>query len=217
MARVQYTDWTVPVAQVGSHAGQQMPLDRTFPAPSGIGDSIVGVKEGADVHVDGQFDSIVDGLIFTGTFTAPVHAVCSRCDTPLNDDWSERVTAFFPYEEQQTEPKGGKGGKQDDDVEIIAGEDEAEDVYPLMDNGSFADLEALIRDTFVDALPLQPLCRPDCKGLCPQCGVDLNEHPDHHHETTDIRFAGLEALKTQLEAAEGDADGADGDVPAGEK
>lgn len=206
MARVQYTDWTVPVAQVGSHAGQQMPLKRTFPAPSGIGDSIVGVTEGADVHVDGQFDSIVDGLIFTGTFTAPVHAVCSRCDTPLDDDWSEQVTAFFPYEEQQPESKG-KGGK-DEDVEIIAGEDEAEDVYPLMDNGSFADLEALIRDTFVDALPLQPLCRPDCKGLCPQCGVDLNEHPDHRHETTDIRFAGLEALKAQLEASAGE-DGAD--------
>ncbi|ATU20186.1 YceD family protein [Bifidobacterium choerinum] len=207
MARVQYTDWTVPVAQVGSHAGQQMPLDRVFPAPSGIGDDIVGVTEGADVHVNGQFDSIVDGLIFTGTFTAPVHAVCSRCDTPLDDDWSEQVTAFFPYEEEQSESKGGKGRKQDEDVEIIAGEDEAENVYPLMDNGSFADLEALIRDTFVDALPLQPLCRPDCRGLCPQCGIDLNEYPDHHHETTDIRFAGLEALKARLEAAEGSADG----------
>lgn len=204
MARVQYTDWTVPVSQVGSRAGQRMELDRTFPAPPGIGDSIVGVDEGADIHVDGRFDSIVDGLIFTGTFTAPVHAVCSRCDTPIDGDWSEQVTAFFPYEEEQPDAK--RGGKQDDDVEVIAGEDEAEDVYPLIDNGSFADLETLIRDTFVDALPLQPLCRPDCKGLCPQCGADLNEEPDHHHETTDIRFAGLEALKTQLEAQQGGED-----------
>lgn len=41
MARIEYTDWTVPVAQVGSRAGQTMQVDRDFPAPGGIGDSIV--------------------------------------------------------------------------------------------------------------------------------------------------------------------------------
>ena len=46
-----------------------MQVDRDFPAPGGIGDSIVGVKEGEPIHVNGQFDSIIDGLIFTGTFT----------------------------------------------------------------------------------------------------------------------------------------------------
>ena len=63
MARIEYTDWTVPVAQVGSRAGQTMQVDRDFPAPGGIGDSIVGVKEGEPIHVNGQFDSIIDGLI----------------------------------------------------------------------------------------------------------------------------------------------------------
>ena len=143
----------------------------------------------------------MDGLIFTGSFTAPVHAVCTRCDTPLDRDWTAQATAFFPFEEQ---PDDGKD--KDEEVEIFAGEDEAEDVYPLIDRGAFADIEALIRDTFVDALPLQPLCRPDCKGLCPQCGVDLNEHPEHEHKMADMRFAGLAALKEQLEAEEqGDA------------
>ena len=182
MARVTYTDWTIPVAQIGSRAGQSMEIDKAFPAPGGIGDTIVGVTEGSDVQVRGRFDSIVDGLIFTGSFTAPVHAVCTRCDTPLDRDWTAQATAFFPFEEQP------------------------EDVYPLIDRGAFADIEALIRDTFVDALPLQPLCRPDCKGLCPQCGVDLNEHPEHEHKMADMRFAGLAALKEQLEAEEqGDA------------
>ena len=58
----------------------------------------------------------------------------------------------------------------------------------------------MIRDTLVESLPLQPLCRPDCRGLCSQCGADLNEDPDHHHDVTDIRFAGLAGLKAQLEA-----------------
>ena len=57
-------------------------------------------------------------------------------------------------------------------------------------------------DTLVEALPLQPLCREDCRGLCSQCGVDLNEHPDHHHDVTDLRFAALAGLKAQLEAEE---------------
>lgn len=192
MARITYTDWTIPVAQVGSRAGQTMEINQDFPAPTGIGDEIIGVKEGTLVHVQGQFDSIIDGLIFTGTIEAPVHALCSRCDKPIDDDYCEQVTAFFPYDEEKT--KQETTGTAD----IIAGEEESEDVYPLMDNGAFADIEPLIRDTFFDALPTQPLCTPDCKGLCSTCGVDLNETPDHHHETTDIRFAALEQLKEQL-------------------
>ena len=75
-------------------------------------------------------------------------------------------------------------------------------MYPLVAGGDFADIEALIRDTMVSELPLQPLCEPDCRGLCSQCGENLNEHPEHHHDVTDIRFAALEGLKAQLENAE---------------
>ncbi|NEG69765.1 YceD family protein [Bifidobacterium choloepi] len=199
MARIQFTDWTIPVAQVGSRPGQTKEIDQEFPAPEGIGDTIVGVKPGAPVHVAGQFDSIVDGLIFTGTLTAPVDAVCARCDVDLSRDFAEQVTAFFPYENKGEDLAAGK---DDEETEIIAGEEESGDLYPLLDNGSFADIEPLIRDTFVTALPLQMLCRPDCKGLCPQCGADLNEEPAHVHDVVDPRFDALAALKAQLEQQE---------------
>ena len=133
MARIEDSPWAISVAQVASRAGQSKEIDATFPAPSGIGDEIVGVEEGAD---------------------------------------------------------------------IIAGEDESEDSYPLLEGGSWANIEALLRDTLVEELPLQPLCKPDCLGLCSQCGADLNEEPDHHHDVTDIRFAALEGLKAQLEGNE---------------
>ena len=58
MARIEDSPWAVSVAQVASRAGQSKSLDATFPAPSGIGDEIVGVDEGADVQVVGSFDSI---------------------------------------------------------------------------------------------------------------------------------------------------------------
>ena len=58
--------------------------------------------------------------------------------------------------------KNGKGGVKEEEVDIIAGEDESEDSYPLLEGGSWADIEALLRDTLVEELPLQPLCKPDC-------------------------------------------------------
>lgn len=199
MARIEDSPWAVSVAQVASRPGQSKEIDETFPAPSGIGDEIVGVDEGADVSVTGSFDSIVDGLVLTARINAPVHAECTRCLKPIKRDWTVNVTSFFPYEDAST---NSNGKSRDDEVDIIAGEDESEDTYPLLGGGAWADLEALLRDTLVEELPLQPLCKPDCKGLCSQCGVDLNEHPDHHHDVTDIRFAALEGLKAKLEGKE---------------
>ena len=204
MARTEDSPWAVSVAQVASRPGQSKEIDATFPAPSGIGDEIVGVDEGADVSVVGSFDSIVDGLILNARISAPVHAECTRCLKPIQRDWTVNVTSFFPYEDKSAAGKGGKAGKngKEEEVDIIAGEDEAEDTSPLRDGGAWADLEALLRDTLVEELPLQPLCKPDCKGLCSQCGIDLNENPDHQHDMTDIRFAALEGLKAKLEGKE---------------
>lgn len=204
MARTEDSPWAVSVAQVASRPGQSKEIDATFPAPSGIGDEIVGVDEGADVSVVGSFDSIVDGLILNARISAPVHAECTRCLKPIQRDWTVNVTSFFPYEDKSAAGKGGKAGKngKEEEVDIIAGEDEAEDTHPLLDGGAWADLEALLRDTLVEELPLQPLCKPDCKGLCSQCGIDLNENPDHQHDMTDIRFAALEGLKAKLEGKE---------------
>ena len=197
MPRPEDSQWAVSVAQVASRPGQSKPIDTVFPAPSGIGDDIVGVREGADVRVVGSFDSIVDGLVFTGRIEAPLTAECTRCLKPIDPDWTVNATLFFPYD-----APGADDGRGNGEVEIIAGEDEAEDVYPLSSDGAFADMESPLRDTLVEALPLQPLCKEDCLGLCPQCGVDLNENPDHHHDVTDIRFAALEQFKARLEAEE---------------
>lgn len=200
--------WAVPVAQMAARAGSSMQLHRVFPAPEGIGDSVIGVKPGSDVTVDCNFDSVVDGLMFQGTITARVHAECSRCLMPLHRDWSVYVCAFFA----QVESKGGarsnnskfnrSNGDNDDleDADIWDEGDDSGNVYPLVGGGDFADIEALIRDTMVSELPLKPLCEPDCKGLCSQCGENLNEHPDHHNDITDIRFAALEGLKQKLES-----------------
>ncbi|AKV55982.1 hypothetical protein BACT_1300 [Bifidobacterium actinocoloniiforme DSM 22766] len=195
MTRAADSPWAIPVAQVAQRAGQSKPIDADFPAPSGIGDAIVGVTEGEPVHLSGSMDSIVDGLILNARLSAPVHAECTRCLKPLSGPRELDVVAFFPFEDprEQRQLQG--------EVEIVAGEEEADDgnTYPLADSGTVTDIEALLRDNLVEALPFKALCKPDCRGLCPQCGVNLNEHPDHHHEVSDDRFAALTSFKARLE------------------
>lgn len=206
--------WAIPVAQMGARAGHSMHIDRAFPAPEGIGDCVIGVKPGSDVQVTGDFDSVVDGLMFQGSITATVHAECTRCLMPLKRDWKVDVCVFFPYKDthevqssklNSTRKNGVKDSKSsnknsiEDDSQIWEDNDDSGCSYPLVAGGDFADIEALIRDTMVSELPLQPLCEPDCLGLCSQCGENLNEHPEHHHDVSDIRFAALEGLKEQLE------------------
>ncbi len=139
--------------------------------------------------------------MLTARIEAPVAAECTRCLKPIKRDWGVDVVAFFPYEESAKARSHGK--PKNEDVEIIAGEADPRMCIRCRD-GAFADLEALLRDTLVEALPLQPLCREDCRGLCSQCGVDLNEHPDHHHDVTDLRFAGSGRVEGPARGRHGD-------------
>ncbi|KFI84831.1 YceD family protein [Bifidobacterium psychraerophilum] len=199
MSRAEDSKWAVDVLRISGRPGQSLELDADFPAPSGIGDQIVGVTEGDATHMSGNIDSIVDGLILNARITAPVHAECTRCLKPLNNDWHVDALAFFSFDMDDGNGKSAKG-----DEEIIAGEDESEDVYPVAAGGSIIDVEAMLRDNLVESLPLQPLCKEDCLGLCPQCGINLNDNPEHGHEVTDIRWAALADFKEQLDARQGD-------------
>ncbi len=65
----------------------------------------------------------------------------------------------------------------------------------------------MVRDTVVLGLPVSPLCRPDCAGLCPDCGQRLDDLPaDHTHELIDPRWAALAALTISPEQPESPTD-----------
>ena len=67
---------------------------------------------------------------------------------------------------------------------------------PYLDAEGDLDLEGWARDALALALPAQLTCRPDCAGLCPECGANLNEEPDHRHETgPDPRWAKLSEIR----------------------
>jgi DUF177 domain-containing protein len=116
------------------------------------------------------------GTVFELGFTGRMHGPCYRC---LGDAVLELPIEGREY--QATNPQGL---------------DELRTPYLSDDN---LDLAAWSRDAVALALPEKILCRVDCAGLCPVCGKDLNEEPHtHEEETSDSRWAALEALREQL-------------------
>ncbi|HEY0870407.1 MAG TPA: YceD family protein, partial [Acidothermaceae bacterium] len=74
-------------------------------------------------------------------------------------------------------------------------DDEDDEIGLLVDD--YVDLEPLLRDAVVLALPLAPVCRDDCLGLCPDCGARLVDvEPAHGHDQVDPRWAALRAVGT---------------------
>lgn len=144
---------------------------RTAPAPAGLRTELVGVPEGAELTLDIQLEAVSEGVLVTGTVRAPLTGECARCLEPL------RQAAEVPFAELYN-------------YEQVRGPD-SDDGYSL--EGDLLDLEPVLRDALVLALPLAPLCRDDCPGLCAECGVQLAKAGAGHGHAAGIdpRWAGL--------------------------
>lgn len=160
--------------ELGRRPGSMRALHRVVPAPAGLAlVDVIGIPEGADLELDLRLESVMEGVLVSGTATAPVEGTCGRCLDPVAETLTVRVQELFAY-----------APDPDDD----------EDDTSLME-GDLLDLEPVLRDAVVLALPMTPLCDPDCAGLCPECGERLDDLPaDHAHAPVDPRWAALTSL-----------------------
>ncbi|HSZ42486.1 MAG TPA: YceD family protein [Trebonia sp.] len=149
---------------------------RTANAPAGIGAGLAVVPQGAPVALDLRFEAVSEGVLVTGSAVAPLAGECSRCLDPLTSEVEVDVQELYRY---LPDP----------------GEDDEDGEERFLD-GERLDLEPAFRDAVVLALPLSPLCRDDCPGLCAECGVRLADAgPDHGHgENLDPRWGALRQL-----------------------
>ena len=97
------------------------------------------------------------------------------------------------------------------DLYFFPGEDTGGDEDAVFLVNDLLDLEPVVHDSVVLALPMQPVCQDDCPGLCSECGVRLADDPDHHHDAVDIRWAALQGLAGSPE--DGEKDEMSGGVP----
>lgn len=161
------------VRELGRRPGSMRPVRAEVPAPADLTVGMASVPPGAPMALDLRLESVVEGVLVSGTVTAPVSGECARCLTPVSDTVAVELTELFVYPDSTTDQT-----TEDDEVSHLVGD--------------MLDLEPVIRDAVVLELPLSPLCREDCRGLCAGCGVALDDLPDDHtHTTTDPRWAAL--------------------------
>jgi uncharacterized protein len=127
------------------------------PVPEGTGQEWAG-------PVRGTIELEKSGEVYTahGGLEATVVVPCSRCtlphQVPLQVEVDESVVL-----EQIDDPTAFQEG-------------EAEEPIPVL-SGDSIDLSELVRQMLILAVPPRSLCQPECRGLCPHCGTDLNRQP----------------------------------------
>jgi len=148
---------------------------RTVAAPGqpALGIDVIGVPAGAPVQLEVRLEAVTEGVYVSGTVRAPLVGECARCLDPLTDEVDAEIAELFAYPDSLTDET-----TEADELPRVVGEQ--------------VDVEQVVRDAVVLGLPLSPLCREDCPGLCPDCGQRRAElAPDHGHERLDPRWAAL--------------------------
>src|SRR5262249_45081335 len=143
-------------------------------------------------HGVADLDLYADGthVFAAGRFRGEVTVACSRCVGPVTLHIDEKLRITFMPRPEMPDDEAEPAGEDDSGAEVA--EDDL-DVFAF--DGERVDLEPLLREQFVLAVPFAPLCAETCKGLCPQCGVDRNTVTCSCAPPIDPRLAALKGLK----------------------
>ena len=187
-------------------AARQAPhktLTRIVPAPEDLHLELAGVPVGADVDLIARFEAVTEGVLVTASATAPSAGECARCLAPVDLTVTVSFTELYLYPESRRSPdrhdKHDRYGTHDrrekyDQNDKHDQNDEQDDDERYLD-GDLLDLEPAFRDAVVLALPMSPLCKDDCPGLCAQCGVRWRRR---------ARTTGTPAVRSPVGRAEAD-------------
>ncbi len=173
--------WVVDTRTMGRRAGTMKLIQTVLTSPDPMGIPVLAVPAGAEVKLNLRLESVVEGVLVSGTVITHAKGECARCLAEIEMPVGADLRELFAYPNSLT-----------------AQTTEEEEIPLLVDE--LIDLEPLVRDEIVVQMPLAPLCRPDCPGLCSVCGERLDDlEPDHNHEILDPRWA---ALRSQFGAGE---------------
>jgi uncharacterized protein len=184
--------YVIDTHELGRSPGSSGELTRLVQAPHAIGNDVIAILEGSPIEFSMRLEAVVQGVLITGQASAQASGECVRCLEPLTIPLEIRFQELFTYEPDS------KGHRREIDL------DDEDPLPELIDE--MADLEPAIIDAAVLNLPNQPHCRPDCPGLCPECGQVLATDPGHRHDPVDSRWAGLSGLVFEDSASVGDTE-----------
>jgi|KBSSwiStaDraftv2_1062776.scaffolds.fasta_scaffold181752_3 uncharacterized protein len=162
-----------PVADLRRRLGTRHPVHRTMVAHD-VALSSAAVPDGAEVVLDGELESISEGVVLTGTVTAPWSGECRRCLRSTSGVLEADVREIF-----ETRPTEG-------------------DTWPL--HADQIDLGPVIHEAVLLGLPLAPLCGDDCAGPAPEtfpavvAGESVEDADEEVEQKKDPRWAALDDL-----------------------
>ena len=175
MSKFNKTPFTVSVWDLMHQPGEMREREFDVVLAEKMGEGLVAVQAGATLSIDARLESLHDGILATVQVDTDAQGVCGRCLTDIELPVRVEFTELFAYSL-----------------------DEAFDYQVEADH---VDLEPLIRDAVVLALPFQPVCRPDCPGLDPVTGERLEDLPDRAaDDEIDSRWSALTGLLVQTGA-----------------
>lgn len=160
--------------ELGRRPGSMRRLTQTVPAPDHLGTEVVRVPSGSDLELQLRLEAVMEGVLVSGTVRGRTAGQCVRCLDDVERELEVELQELYTYPGRTPE------GEDDDDLREL--------------EGDLVDLEPVVRDAVVLALPFQPVCSDDCPGLCSECGARLADDPGHRHETLDPRWAALQGL-----------------------
>jgi len=141
------------------------------PAPEQYGVGAATVKEGAPLQIDLKLEGLHEGILVSAEIETEATGECVRCLDPVSIPLQVEFQELFAYS--------------------------LDEAFDFAVRDDHVDLEPVVRDAVVLALPFQPVCRPDCPGLDPETGERLADHPDRSpREVLDPRWAALEGFQT---------------------
>lgn len=168
--------FAVPVRDIVHRAGEMRELELELPAPTRWGEGLVSVAEGEPVEIELRLESVHEGILVSGTADTEYTGICGRCLTDIARPLQVEIQELFTYP-----------GEETSDFEV---------------QDDHVDLETLVRDAIVLALPFQPVCQPDCPGLDPATGERLTESAGPApREPVDTRWAALQNFTTDHDDA----------------
>ena len=138
-------------------------------APEQLGAGAAVVPAGTPLELDVRLEGLHEGILVSADVSTTASGECVRCLDPVSIPVQVEFQELFAYS--------------------------ADEAFDFAVRDDHVDLEPVVRDAVVLALPFQPVCRPDCPGLDPETGEKLADHPDRTpRELLDPRWAALEGF-----------------------
>jgi uncharacterized protein len=136
------------------------------------------------VQVRGRFTKVAEQVYFQGVIRGTLAVPCCRCLDIIHSDFAAEVRVVYLPPSARLHIDGEEGVDPEEELDLY------------MHDGVMLDLRPPVHDYVLLAFPVQPLCRPDCAGLCQVCGGNRNEVPCAcQADAADPRFALLQQLR----------------------